>query len=378
MSTSGISNKRHRPSLISRLFLFLVTAFPLTGAIDIVFDYSYDTGNYFTDDRKYVMDQVAYAFESRLANESFASLNPDDYSSDLAFYVNTYNPTTKASLNVYTDTATSEGNIMGSPNKVVILLGAKSVGTGSYLAQASSGYGYSGVANGTFLNYWNNTRNSTANFDSVGGAITVNTSFTFYDDTDLTTHTDATTSGHTDFYSTMLHEVGHIMGFSNSWDAWQANKSSNLWTGSNGVAAYNNQSVPIDSASQSHFGSVTEGNVNCACHPSMATSIPINTRYGFSELDFAMLKDIGYSVSTSPSGTNIGGTYTDPDWGGTYYVPVEMTYADWLSPGGSGSGAAGPEPATVFPALAIISLVVLVIRNRRKPRSKLGEIKNIL
>jgi hypothetical protein len=108
----------------------------------------------------------------------------------------------------------------------------------------------------------------------------------------------------------------------------------------------------------------------------MATSIPINTRYGFSELDFAMLKDIGYSVSGSPTGTNIGGTYTDPDWGGSYYVPVEMTYANWLSP--SGSGAAGPEPATVFPALAIISFVVLVMRNRRKPRLKPGAIENIL
>lgn len=375
MSTSGISTNRYRSSLISGLFLFVVTTCPLTAAIDIVFDYSYDTGSYFTDDRKYVMDQVAYAFESRLASESFASLNPDDYSSDLTFYVNTYNPTTKASLAVYTDTATSEGNLMGAPNKVVILLGAKSVGTGTYLAQASSGYAYSGVANGTFLDYWDNTRNSTSNYDSVGGAITVNSSFTFYDDTDLTTHTDATSSGFTDFYSTMTHEVGHIMGFSNSWDAWQANKSGNLWTGSNGVAAYNGQSVPIDSASQSHFGTLTEGNVNCDCHPSMATSIPINTRYGFSELDFAMLKDIGYSVSASPTGTNIGGTYTDPDWGGTYYVPVEMTYANWLSPGGS--GAAGPEPATVFPALAIISFVVLVMRNRRKPRLKPGAIENI-
>ena len=375
MSTSGISNNRYRSSLISGLFLFVVTALPLTGAIDIVFDYSYDTGNYFTDERKYVMEQVAYAFESRLASESFASLDPDDYGSDIPFYVNTYNPTTKASLNVYTDTATSEGNIMGAPNKVVILLGAKAVGTGTYLAQASSGYGWGSYFNaGTFMDYWDDTRNSSTNFDSVGGAITVNSSFTFYDDTDLTTHTDATTSGYTDFYSTMTHEVGHIMGFSNSWDAWQANKSSNLWTGSNGVAAYNGQSVPIDSASQSHFGTLTQGHVNCACHPSMATGIPINTRYGFSELDFAMLKDVGYSISASPAGTNIGGTYTDPDWGGTYYVPVEMTYANWLS--GGGSGAAGPEPATVFPALAIISFVVLVIRNRRKPRSKLGVIKN--
>ena len=33
-------------------------------------------------------------------------------------------------------------------------------------------------------------------------------------------------------------------------------------------------------------------------------------------LIFALLKDIGYSISASPTGTNIGGTYTDPTYGG--------------------------------------------------------------
>jgi hypothetical protein len=35
-------------------------------AIDIIFDYSYDTGNYFGDEQRYIMEQVAYAFESRM------------------------------------------------------------------------------------------------------------------------------------------------------------------------------------------------------------------------------------------------------------------------------------------------------------------------
>ena len=99
----------------------------------------------------------------------------------------------------------------------------------------------------------------------------------------------------------------------------------------------------------------------------MLTTSPDNTRRGFSELDFALLKDVGYSVSASPAGTNIGGSYTNPDWGGSYLIPVEKTYADWLSPGGGGGGEAAPEPAAIFPVLCFIAFVTLSIRNRRKP-----------
>ena len=57
-----------------------------------------------------------------------------------------------------------------------------------------------------------------------------------------------------DFYSVMVHEIGHIMGFSNVWDAWNNNLSGNNWIGANGKAAYSNQNVPMDAASKSHFG----------------------------------------------------------------------------------------------------------------------------
>ena len=72
----------------------------------------------------------------------------------------------------------------------------------------------------------------------------------------------------------------------------------------------------------------------CDCHPAMYTNISTNERTPFSDLDFALLKDIGYSISDSPLGTNIGGTYSDPTWGGTYDIPVNMTYSDWLASGG--------------------------------------------
>ena len=56
-------------------------------SVDIIWDYSYDTRNYFNDDRKYIMEQVAYAFESRLGGETFGSMDPGDYATTYTPYV---------------------------------------------------------------------------------------------------------------------------------------------------------------------------------------------------------------------------------------------------------------------------------------------------
>ena len=117
-----------------------------------------------------------------------------------------------------------------------------------------------------------------------------------------------------------------------------------------------------------HFStSLVEGNVDCACHPSMLPNIPVNTRRGFSELDFAVLKDMGYAISSSPSGTNIGGTYTDPSWGGSYYIPVSQSYSSWLAGdpvgGGSSGASAAPEPAYVF---TLIGGIIALVSGRKK------------
>ena len=50
-----------------------------------------------------------------------------------------------------------------------------------------------------------------------------------------------------------------------------------------------------------HFGSgIDLSQIDCDCHPSMLSTIGINTRRGFSDIDFALLKDMGYSISASP------------------------------------------------------------------------------
>ena len=227
-----------------------------------------------------------------------------------------------------------------------------------------------------------NAKNSNTNFEPIAGSSQVNTNKTFYFDTDLTTHTDALSSGKTDFYTVMVHEIGHVMGFQAN-NAWNANISgtypSKVWTGANAKAEYNGENVPLYSTS--HWDKPIDGvvgndldtsKINCDCHPSMLPSISINKRTSFSALDFALLKDIGYNISGAPVGTNIGGTFTDPTLGGTYYIPVKETYASWLAGGGGGGGgSAAPEPAYVFTLMGGFTALFFGKKNLANLRRKL-------
>jgi hypothetical protein len=369
---------------------FIYSTMSSYAAIDIIFDYSYDTGNYFGDEQRYIMEQVAYVFESRMGAQNFGSILPTDYGMTSAFqpYLYFKNPSTGSYIKPVIGSTTNDGNIIGQANELVIFLGARSL-SGSTLATAGeTGWGAPGTIEDPTS--WQNAmsaRDTTSVFNPRAGSSQVNTNKTFYFDTDLTTHADAVSSGKVDFYSVMVHEIGHVMGF-NTHNAWNAKVSGSFWTGTNAKAEYNGQNVPLyntphwdlpTDGTPGNTGSLNPVNVGCACHPSMLPSIGANTRTSFSDLDFALLKDIGYSISNSPSGTNIGGTYTDPDWGGTYDIPVSMTYNDWLSGGNGGngsggfvtSGSAAPEPAYIFTllggALAFLS-----------GRKNFGKIKSLL
>ena len=372
------------------VLMSLVGNASLHAAIDIIFDYSYDEGNYFGDEQRYIMEQVAYVFESRMGGESFSGYRPNE---DLGLTTITGaklyfdNPTTDSNVQPDIGSTTDDGNVIGRQDELIIFLGARSHGFSSSSVLASAGAtgrsGFSGSSSDitAFVSALN-AKNSSSNWEPIAGVSQVNSTKTFYFDTDLTTHNDAVNSGKIDFYSVMVHEIGHIMGF-NTNNAWNANKSGNFWTGANAKAEYNNQNVPLYSTPHwdlfTPSGALNPAFVKCACHPSMLPSISDNKRTSFSDLDFALLKDIGYDISDSPVGANIGGTYTDPVYSGTYDIPVSMSYADWLGGGNGGNGSGGfvsagsaaPEPAYIFTLLG----GVLAFLSGRK---NLGKIKALL
>jgi len=367
-------------------YMSTLCAFQSFGAIDIIFDYTYDTSNWFGDEQRYIMDQAAYAFESRLGSETFGSLNPSDYAGTSGnYYLNSLNPVSGQQLLVNFGSTTpvdgarlTGGNTLGLANTITIFPGAGAA-SGSTLAWASGVHtGTSGTdstsSSDKFVEYLDNVRDTISNYDSVGGTISVNHSYNWYFDTDLTDFDD--TTGKFDFYSVMVHEIGHLMGFRDGSDAWDNNYSANTWVGAFGVAANSGNPIPMDAASQSHFNSseLNSSHVGCACHPIMDVSSGTNERGSFTELDFAVLKDIGYSISASPSGGGIndGNTYTDPDWGGTHYIPIKEDYGTWLARVGSvGAGgayvppSAAPEPAYIF---SFMGGFIALLRGRKKIR----------
>ena len=122
-------------------FGFIHSTMSCFAAIDIIFDYSYDTTNWFGNEQRYIMDQAAYAFESRLGGESFGSLIPSDYAGTAGnnYYLNSSNPVTGNQLLINLGSTTSEGNVVGTANTIIIFPGAGAA-SGSTNAWASGNY----------------------------------------------------------------------------------------------------------------------------------------------------------------------------------------------------------------------------------------------
>jgi hypothetical protein len=351
------------------------------GAIDIIFDYSYDQSNFFSDDKKYIMEQAAYAFESRMVNTTFTSINPSDYggtsSSDprLMFI----NPTDRSTeVNIVPGSSTDDGNVVGNANELIIFIGANNMGANKQHASAPVRYNI-GYIHPSVTDAWADAmeaKETDSHWEPMAGTISVNMDEDFYFDTDLTTHTDALNSSKMDFYTSMVRAIGHVTGFTTH-DAWDANVNSGQWTGSNAKAQYNGQNIPLVSetlpffdypsdGSMSTTGNLNLSNIGCACHPSMLQVQNPYTRRPFSELDFAILKDIGYNISNAPEGPNIGGTFTDPTLNGSYFVPVSQSFQDWQNGVPISGSSAAPEPHYIFPILG--SLFALGISLKKKLR----------
>ena len=383
--------------------LLCLSACNLNAAIDIIFDYSYDNSNFFGNEQKYIMEQVAYAFESRMFNTNFIGFRPvEDHN------LNSFNTASSfprihiahgIKLNI--GSPSPDGNIVGKSNELIIFLRSAHYSSGSYpsggvrtIPHDGSRSWTNGPEDEVYREILRSKDNST-NFEPLAGNLLFNKlgwgQPNYYFDTDLTSHSDAATSNKVDFYSAMIREVAEVLGFHTQSNAWQANKIDVRagvaeWSGPNAKEAYSDQNVPLHSPNAPYWSNhLHEAKVVCDCHPAMYTNIGTYERTPFSDLDFALLKDIGYSISDSPLGTNIGGTYSDPTWGGTYDVPVNMTYSDWLASGGGNyvpqyeGGSAAPEPHYIFPILGGLMCLLFGRKEKRLNfiRSKFNPLKTI-
>ena len=250
-------------------------------AIQIVFDYSYDTSGFFNSQlRRDILQTAANRLGNRLSDNLLGISSSGNNNFTAAFS----DPSTGSS--------TSLSNYSVAENALVIYVGGRDL-SGSALGLGGPG-GYSVSGTSSFVDLVRTRGQAgapTTDFGPWGGAISFDSNANWYFDTDLSTSADIQGS---DFYSVALHEMGHVLGLGTA-GSWN-----NLLDGNGNFVGPTAGTVAL-SADQAHFASGTQSTVNgVAQDAAMTPSITSGTRKEFTALDFAALRDIGWQVTPVP------------------------------------------------------------------------------
>jgi hypothetical protein len=275
-------------------FLFLLVAGFLgiaapAPALDIQFDYTYDTGNFFFNhnDRKALLDTAAAVFETRLT-DTLTAITPGGSNS---WHADFFSPVDGSTVSV--------SNLTIATGVVKVYVGARQLG-GSTLGEGGpGGWGASGSQ------AWFNTltaRGQTGalaatptDFGPWGGSLAFDIDSDWYFGTGSLT-------GKNDFLSVATHELGHLLGLgtADSWDSL-VSASGTTFTGTRAKAAHGGIQVSL-SGDQAHWAEGTMSTVfgtATAQEAAMDPSITTGTQKFFTTLDFAGMQDIGWTVAAA-------------------------------------------------------------------------------
>jgi len=274
-------------------------------ALNITFDYSLDNSGFFdTEQKKQVLEAAGNFWGSRITSHLNAAVsipggssydarfgNPSDIIEDNGDLIARY---------------TTKNNFSVQENEYKIFVGSDTLPGSTVALSSFGGVDAENLTVNGDSNYEQNVRTRGKDgFVSWGGWLAFDNepSTTWYFDDDLTT-TDVP-DGQSDFYSFALHELGHILGIGQS-EQWENNifdfPGGKIYRGDN-VLAINN-GLPVDLTDDgTHFADGTNGlggGLDGQIDALMDPTIEDGTRKLPTNLDYAVLKDIGWEVSASP------------------------------------------------------------------------------
>lgn len=312
-------------SLVTAFFLALVLAVPtLRGQINIVFDYTYDSGSFFSGanaDRRNVLEAAAATYESRISLNSQMIAPSGGNTWSWVFD----DPTTNAGVTISNPTANA--------GELRVFVGAQNY-SGSTLAFGGS-VGRSASGTGAWLSTLSST-NTASQYLPYAGVMSFDTSTSWFFDSDVST--DTVPSGQSDAFSVVIHELGHILGIgASNVLAWTSNTSAGQFVGAAASALFGG-GIPLQT-NESHFANGTRyQGQELAMDPSIAAG----TRKRFTELEYAVLDDLGYGVSeptATPTPTPAPTTTATP----TPTPSASGSTGSTASSGASGAGSQTPS-----------------------------------
>lgn len=255
-------------------------------AVSLQLDYSLDSSGFFTADRRTLLENTLNAVASRL----------DDTLTAVPSY--TYGVSTSNGSRQVTTSV---------PANTIKIYPFGDALTGSTVGQ---GYGIWTVSDNNAM------RGQQANdyAPDVG--------FIQFDDDGSTdwyfgSSTSGLTSNLTDFVSVARHELLHVLGFTSGQPTFDRYLQNSKFVGPNAEAAFHNSPVPMD---DSHVASSVTSVMN-------ASSLD-GTREDLRDLEWGILKDIGWSVRDAGSNNNLGPypLYLDFGAAGLWSWSVESDY----------------------------------------------------
>ncbi|QEL18582.1 FG-GAP repeat domain-containing protein [Limnoglobus roseus] len=249
----------------------------LVPAVSLQFDYSLDANGFFADaSRRTALEQAGAELVSRLDTD-FAAIAPAG-GNTWSLLLN--NPSSGEQTEIKNPTVPAD--------TIVVYVGAYNLDA----AEAGEG-GFGGYKAGGDSDWLNlvKTRGA-AGFSLWGGSIA------FDLDLNWNFSANAPARGQTDFYTVATHELGHLLGIGTAPQYFNL-VSGNTFTGANATAANGGDPLRL-STDHSHL---VQGTQDHGAEASLQPRIVSGKRYGFTNIDYAVLQDIGWTASetaTSP------------------------------------------------------------------------------
>jgi hypothetical protein len=258
---------------------FALSSASPASALTFVFDYTYDTNNFFSQPARDALEAAADFFEARIT-DSLSAITPGGSNSWTA---QPFHPGNGGSLSI--------SNPSIAANSLLVFAGGYDI-AGSAIGIGGPG-GYSSGGSQSFFN--SITRGQTgAGVSDVGiwgGAIAFDTLTTWNFSVN-----NGPTSGQNDFLSVALHELGHLLGLGAS-GSWTNKIVNGAFTGPSATSLFG-RAVPLES-NLGHWLEGTQSTLpgtTILQEAAMDPTIIVGTRKLFTDLEFAALSDIGWQV----------------------------------------------------------------------------------